>query len=234
MGRKRRRIGGSESSGRESQGVCFSWQRSGGCAHGEKCKFIHGEVLDDSKRVAGDRSQATIVKDALSVPLLSKRDDMKAPIRRPRLVEDHSFSCLFHKDGHVKVLQHGNGLRVLFLAEGHPARRKGDQMQKVIYTDSFQNMVVSGKKKRGAPKVRPETVVLSIEFADGSDVPVIAGVSGKVIEVNKRLRNEPNLIWGREGYFAIVAPLFGIGKQPNNDGLSGQEGNEILEAIKSS
>ena len=70
---------------------------------------------------------------------------------------------------------------------------------------------VSGKRKKGAPKVvRGDPVAWLRPTAGAAEVPAAYGVSGRLLELNGRLCREPGLL--REdplsrGWLAIVGPL---------------------------
>jgi glycine cleavage system H lipoate-binding protein len=69
--------------------------------------------------------------------------------------------------------------------------------------------VVSGKKKRGAVFLTPDSTLCRITLEDGSEHNLSSVVRGKLIEINPRLVANPNLLLSRhedEGYLAILAP----------------------------
>ncbi|XP_066940311.1 protein Abitram-like isoform X2 [Macrobrachium rosenbergii] len=68
---------------------------------------------------------------------------------------------------------------------------------------------VSGKGKRGAQMIGPRSPVCKVICADGTSYTILAGVNGKLIEVNERLDTNPQLLSEspkEDGYLAIVLP----------------------------
>ena len=65
-----------------------------------------------------------------------------------------------------------------------------------------------GNKKKKGIKVATKSPVCTIALEDGSSMCLHSPVSGKVLELNKRLSASPNLILssGFEGYTAVVQP----------------------------
>ncbi|KAG7169033.1 Abitram-like [Homarus americanus] len=68
---------------------------------------------------------------------------------------------------------------------------------------------VSGKGKRGAQLMGLQSPVCIISCVDGTKYTVLAGVQGKLVEVNERLLSYPQLVSDHpdaEGYLAVVLP----------------------------
>lgn len=53
---------------------------------------------------------------------------------------------------------------------------------------------VSGKKKGGAVFMSPRDMICSVSLSDGSSFKIFACVRGSIIEINKRLVGEPELL----------------------------------------
>ena len=65
---------------------------------------------------------------------------------------------------------------------------------------------MSGKKKSGASFFTARDMVCAVTVDDGSSFTVYACVRGSVIEVNERLRAEPQLLGTAAGFIAVLAP----------------------------
>ncbi|KAA0157561.1 hypothetical protein FNF29_00137 [Cafeteria roenbergensis] len=59
---------------------------------------------------------------------------------------------------------------------------------------SLQGIKVSGTGKKGAPRVRTRTCVAIVTDGAGTEWPVVCGVSGRVLETNRRLAERPELL----------------------------------------
>jgi len=68
---------------------------------------------------------------------------------------------------------------------------------------------VSGKKKGGAIFMSPRDMICTVTMDDDSSFRVYACVRGSVIEINKRLVDEPDLLGSDPlggGYIAVMLP----------------------------
>ncbi|XP_071520907.1 protein Abitram-like isoform X2 [Panulirus ornatus] len=68
---------------------------------------------------------------------------------------------------------------------------------------------VSGKGKRGAQQLGPQSPICIITCSDSTKYTVLAGIHGKLVEVNERLVSHPHLLSespNAEGYLALVLP----------------------------
>ena len=115
---------------------------------------------------------------------------------------------------------HPNGLCVVGVGPGHAGAGppeagtecRGPVEVRFVAGDGQGGLEeVSGKRKRGAPKVlRGDPVAWLRPTAGAAEVPAAYGVSGRLLELNGRLCREPGLL--REdplsrGWLAIVGPL---------------------------
>ncbi|XP_063848749.1 protein Abitram-like [Scylla paramamosain] len=122
--------------------------------------------------------------------------------------------------GHVCVMVHTNKLCLVTLSDRHPALAPGQEITQVSYEVGKFNRLdnqVSGKGKRGAQMMGPQSPVCIITCADGSRHLVLAGVHGKLVEVNERLLANPKLLRERpdaEGYLAVILPPIKNGDGP--------------------
>ncbi|KAJ8878315.1 hypothetical protein PR048_018892 [Dryococelus australis] len=113
------------------------------------------------------------------------------------------------------ILYHSNKICVVTLARSHPVVREGKQVVKVDFSVSQKlNRLANkatGKGKKGAQFLQATSVLCMVECADGSSYKVYSCLTGKLVEVNERLVDRPQLIEERphaEGFVAIVLPNF--------------------------
>ena len=107
---------------------------------------------------------------------------------------------------------HANGLMVLALLPHHPLRQPDAHIAKVAYTTDraknkdLHNLDVRGGKKAGAAHVAPRDVVCQVTDADGRVTELYACVRAKVVQINRRLINEPQLLAdpSEEGWIAVM------------------------------
>ena len=89
---------------------------------------------------------------------------------------------------------------VVRLAPAHPAFGDGVVPLRLRFAVAASGL--SGKKKRGAVEVMPDDVVAHVECESGETFPVVAGIRGRVLELNEAAA--PADLLGRDGYVAIV------------------------------
>mmetsp|Transcript_23914 Transcript_23914/g.52234 ORF Transcript_23914/g.52234 Transcript_23914/m.52234 type:complete len:183 (+) Transcript_23914:146-694(+) len=144
--------------------------------------------------------------------------------KRPKTCVERDYEALYALDlggeqGHDQVVyRHPNGLCVICLAATHPLVRRegtveGDSALKIDFDVGKTSRLDSqptGKRKRGAMRVHPNTVLCNITCATGAvTYPARACVKGKLLEVNERLVEQPQLLWKdppTAGYLAIIMP----------------------------
>ncbi|KYB28597.1 protein Abitram [Tribolium castaneum] len=110
------------------------------------------------------------------------------------------------------VRVHTNKVCVISLSEKHSIIKKHQRIKNLNFQVSLKvnrlknNM--SGKGKRGAQLLQPESVLCFIETEDGEKYPVHAGIYGKLLEINDRLSENPNLLVDdlNEGFLAVILP----------------------------
>ncbi|KAK4294942.1 hypothetical protein Pmani_032467 [Petrolisthes manimaculis] len=114
--------------------------------------------------------------------------------------------------GHVCVMVHTNKLCLVTLSHKHPIIAQHKQITQVSYEVGKFNRLdnrVSGKGKRGAQMIGPESPLCIITCSDDTHYSIMAGVHGKLVEVNERLLTNPSLVTEKpdaEGYIAVVLP----------------------------
>lgn len=116
-----------------------------------------------------------------------------------------------------KVSFHSNRVCLISLAENHPLMSEDKEIVKVNFKiseklDRLQNKV-SGKSKRGAQKLRKDSILCYIECSDGTKCPVYSCIDGKLLEINDKLIVNPNLLKTKpdqDGYIALLLPILNI------------------------
>lgn len=137
----------------------------------------------------------------------------------PLLRYYRNFTFSLKGEPALRIRVHSNKLCLVFLENNHPAITA-----EVLSVETTRPSEVSGKKKRGATFVQPDTVIAHVRTHD-LNYPIRAGVEGKLIEINEALADAPELIKEPEGYIAIIMPhLAKLEKAlskltPVNDGL---------------
>lgn len=111
----------------------------------------------------------------------------------------------------VQILWHSNKICIVTLAPTHPALASGRKIVKVDFKVTLKcnraNNNVSGKRKRGAQWLNPESPLCLITTEGGETSTVHPGIRGHLIEVNENLIKNPGLLQQKpetEGYIAIV------------------------------
>lgn len=106
-----------------------------------------------------------------------------------------------------EVLIHSNGICLIGLAKTHPVMSK--TITQVNFNignvDRSQNSV-KGKSKKGGMILQELTTLCKIRCSDGSEYGIVSCVQGKLVEVNKRLVEDPSLIKTDGGYIAVILP----------------------------
>lgn len=106
------------------------------------------------------------------------------------------------------VLYHSNRICLVGLAKSHIAFKKG--IESIRYDigncDRGKN-AVKGKGKKGGMPLQPNSTIAIVKCTDGTEYRVQSCITGKLIEVNKRLLDNVDLL-GVEGmgHVAIVLP----------------------------
>lgn len=190
-----------------------------------------GETEEGSESIVKGDGEETVEKmDIESSCVEEEKDDKttEAPREDGRLspkqegVVGNGRTASYGPDssGHVCVMVHTNKLCLVTLSPKHPALAPGQEITQVSYEVGKFNRLenqVSGKGKRGAQMMGPQSPVCIITCADGSRHTVLAGVHGKLVEVNERLLTNPQLLSEQpdaEGYLAVILPPLKNGDTP--------------------
>ncbi|XP_037070485.1 protein Abitram-like [Pollicipes pollicipes] len=156
--------------------------------------------------------------DERAVPRI---EDSVTPGEQPRDFLERYYECRYLLDcreaGHdYRLLFHSNGLIVVMLAPSHPLTTTGTDVtgidfQVTEHTNRLENRV-QGKGKRGAQVVTAEAPLSRVTCADGAQYVIPACARGKLIQLNEKLRSQPQLLTthsGGEGFVAIILPKLG-------------------------
>ena len=111
----------------------------------------------------------------------------------------------------VRILFHSNKICVITLAPSHAVLKTNATVKSVSFKvsdkcDRFHNKV-SGKRKRGAQWLNPESPLCIVTTNDDAVYTIRPGIRGNLIEVNENLLKFPNLISDMpesNGYIAII------------------------------
>lgn len=109
------------------------------------------------------------------------------------------------------VLIHSNNLCILSLAPTHVLI--GKTIEKIDFkisehTHRLSNMM-TGKGKRGAQIVQAGSTLCKVYCSDGEEYKILSAIPGKLVEMNSKLENTPNIMLNKPddlGFIAIVLP----------------------------
>lgn len=104
------------------------------------------------------------------------------------------------------ILLLSNRICLIGLAPNHIALKKG--VAKIRYDigniDRGSNQV-KGKSKKGGMALQPNSTIAIVECKDGSEYRIQSCVTGKLIEMNKKINDDPDILKNEErGYIAIL------------------------------
>ncbi|KAF5282981.1 hypothetical protein FQA39_LY04852 [Lamprigera yunnana] len=116
-----------------------------------------------------------------------------------------------------KISFHSNRICLISLAENHIViknRKRIIRLNCCVGNNVNRLLnVTSGKGKRGAQKLNPDSVLCYIECDDGTSYPVYSCVTGKLLEINEKLVTDPNLLINKpvsDGYIALILPVLNL------------------------
>lgn len=130
----------------------------------------------------------------------------------PGLV-DRYFTRFYYRKSDTEnedhqILIHSNRICLVGLAPSHIAFVKGIKSVdfNIGNTDRRENHC-SGKGKKGAMNLQPSSALAIITCNDDTQYKIISCITGKLIEVNERLIDNPELLAQEgNGYVAICLP----------------------------
>lgn len=130
----------------------------------------------------------------------------------PSVVERFFTKYYYCRDDAVNemhtILFHSNRICLIGLNKQHVAVTKGiiSINFDIGNCDRSKNKM-SGKGKRGAMNLQPLSTLAIVTCSDGSEYKVLSTITGKLVEVNERLRDNLKLIGvDGDGYIAVVLP----------------------------
>lgn len=113
-----------------------------------------------------------------------------------------------------RVSFHTNRICMISLAEHHTIIKNNIEIKKIncIVENKVNRLsnTASGKGKRGAQKLYPNSILCYIECENGESFPVYSCVNGKLLEINENLLTEPRKLIDKpvsEGFIALVLPI---------------------------
>ncbi|XP_017768858.1 PREDICTED: protein Simiate [Nicrophorus vespilloides] len=137
-------------------------------------------------------------------------------------VSDRYFEHLYCKEIEGKEITdqrvsfHTNRICMLSLAENHPIMKEKKPIKRINFEiddkiDRLKNSA-SGKGKKGAQKLAPDSIICYVE-TETESYPVYSCIKGKLIEINEKLIENPNLLVEKpvnEGYIALLLPVLSL------------------------
>lgn len=107
-----------------------------------------------------------------------------------------------------KIFMHSNGICLIGLDKSHPAASK--KIESVDFNIGNVNRSLNevvGKSKKGGMILQENTTICRVKCVDGSVYNITSCIQGKLVEINKNLMSNPDLInQGSEGYIAVILP----------------------------
>lgn len=122
--------------------------------------------------------------------------------------------CLTIEDKQIEpqcILFHSNRICLVTIAPSHPIIKDKKTIKTIDFVTAgnvnrLEN-IVSGKSKRGGQKLTEKSVLCRVECDDGCRYDIFSCIKGKLIEINKNLLENPNLLvtdYNTLGHVAIV------------------------------
>lgn len=128
-------------------------------------------------------------------------------------VVDRYFTRFYYRKSNTdnedhQILIHSNRVCLIGLASSHIAFVKG--IKSVDFNigniDRREN-ICSGKGKKGAMNLQPTSALAIVTCNDDTQYKIVSCITGKLIEVNERLIENPKLLAQEgDGYVAICLP----------------------------
>ncbi|XP_067027676.1 protein Abitram-like isoform X1 [Acropora muricata] len=124
-------------------------------------------------------------------------------IAERKTVVDRYFTRLYKTDIKGKpfedqcVLQHSNKICVITVAPSHPLLQCKELLNVNFQVSKNVNRLdnkVSGKGKKGAQQLLPESIICEVTSSSGNIYSLYSCVKGKLVEVNEELVCNSNLL----------------------------------------
>ena len=127
-------------------------------------------------------------------------------------VEDRYYTRYYHtpEDGQDQiVLVHSNRICLVSLAPSHPVIKQKKEIQSLSFQVSENcnrlNNKVSGKGKKGGQGVDERAILCFIECQNGEKFAVRACVKGKLVGINKKVVQNPQILLDKSSGVAHLA-----------------------------
>ncbi|OWZ11536.1 hypothetical protein PHMEG_00015424 [Phytophthora megakarya] len=195
--------------------LCKHFDKPGGSPF-PNCKFAHGraEVSDsDSHSVAAQRKLIRDQAIQRTQEQFQTVDEGAVTSRRRGTMIERYYTEMFSCDRKGKPMEdqyvhmHSNRLCVVGVTESHPVMM--EELVSVEFTQNVLDSRVTGKKKKGGRFMLPNTVLCVLKCKSGREFTLYSCIRGTLIEVNDRLRKEPELLKQKhksDGYLVIIQP----------------------------
>jgi hypothetical protein len=154
---------------------------------------------------------------------------MMIDLQQPRIFRDPQFTCTILRNVgdsglHLWVAQHSNFTCVLGICPDSPIFSKNITVVSVDFNAGKRvdraALQVRGKGKKGSLHCSHETLLCVLTLSDGSDVPVLCGIRAKLLQVNGRLKDTPDLLRTDgfdTGYLSVMTMFRHGASVPQND-----------------
>ncbi|KAM7457511.1 hypothetical protein BLSTO_01726 [Blastocystis sp. subtype 1] len=211
--------------------LCFEWTKTGTCKHGDKCKFVHGDISEaiNLPELKGrNRSNQELLRQQCEIrQSVKNREDLLNQYNEIHLdnfklskscMIDRYYTQLYAADTNgckgndVSICMHSNTICIVSLAFGHEILTKGKKCVKVEFGVKLMTGINQGKRKKGGIWVDETTILCEITCDDGSVYKIPSCIRARLAEVNSRLLEEPNLLNEKprtDGYIGLFIPKVG-------------------------
>jgi len=139
------------------------------------------------------------------------------------------------KGGDYTLLIHSNKICVIMLAPSHPIIKENLKISSINFQSANTNRLdnrVTGKKKQGAQLLTDVSIMCKIHCENQtSPFTVRSGMVAKLMEVNERLQENPELLKSpTEGFIAIIFPKRGEFEREVGRWITVDEYEKVLAA----
>lgn len=144
----------------------------------------------------------------LTVPSIVKDFNEDCPSVVDRFFSKYYYRLPNTDDEDHLILFHSNRVCLVGLAPSHIALEKGiTSVNYNIGNVDRSQIICSGKGKKGAMNLQPPSALAILSCRDGSEYKVLSCVTAKLIEVNGKIIESPELLTiPGDGYVAICLP----------------------------
>lgn len=94
------------------------------------------------------------------------------------------------------------------LSPFHPILKEHKEIERVEFVQQSIENAVKGKNKKGGQKLKSNTILCKVHCKDESVYSVVAGVKASLLEVNKKLIQNPQWLIDDVGWLPMDCPLF--------------------------